>query len=248
MRILTVFCIPLLSAGTAQADWLEQVMKRGLELKTAPATQTTAAALSDEEIVRALKEALAQGSRQAIARLGKTGGYLNDPNVRIPMPDNLKTVERLLRTLKQDKVADEFVVSLNQAAEKAVPEAAAIISDSLAKLTLEDARDILNGSDDAATQYFRKHGEAQLRARFLPIVRQATQQAGVTSAYKRLMQRVGPYAQLMGSQATDLDGYVTDKALDGLFKMLAEEERRIRRDPLARTTDLLNKVFGVAAR
>jgi hypothetical protein len=248
MRILTVFCLPLLNAGTAQADWLEQVMKRGLELKTAPAMQTAAAALSDEEIVRALKEALAQGSRQAIARLGKTGGYLNDPNLCIPMPDNLKTVERLLRTLKQDKVADEFVVSLNQAAEKAVPEAAAIISDSLAKLTLEDARDILNGSDDAATQYFRKHGEAQLRARFLPIVRQATQQAGVTSAYKRLMQRVGPYAQLMGSQATDLDGYVTDKALDGLFKMLAEEERRIRRDPLARTTDLLNKVFGAAAR
>jgi len=248
MRILTVFCIPLLSVGTVQADWLEQLMKRGLEPKTMPATQTATALLSDEEVVRGLKEALAQGSRQAIARLGKAGGYLNDPNVRIPMPDNLKTVERLLRTLKQDKVADEFVVSLNQAAEKAVPEAAAIIGDSLAKLTLVDARDILNGPEDAATQYFRKTGEAQLRARFLPIVRQATQQAGVTSAYKRLMQRAGPYAQLMGSQATDLDGYVTDKAMDGLFKMLAEEERRIRQDPLARTTELLNKVFGTAAK
>lgn len=247
LRIITLLCIPLLSAGGVQADWLEQLMKRAQELKTAPATQT-AAALSDEEIVRGLKEALAQGSRQAIERLGKAGGYLNDPNVRIPMPDNLQKVEKLLRTLKQDKVADEFVASLNHAAENAVPEAAAIIGDSLAKMTLVDARGILKGPDDAATQYFRKTGEAQLRERFMPIVRQTTEQAGVTSAYKRLMQRAGPYAQLMGSQAADLDGYVTDKAMDGLFKMIAEEEKRIRQDPLARTTDLLKRVFGVATR
>lgn len=243
-RIITLFFIPLLAAGSAQADWLEQLMKKARELKTAPVTQTAAAALSDEDIVRGLKEALAQGSRQAIDRLGRAGGYQNDPNVRIPMPDNLQKVEKLLRTLKQDKVADEFVASLNHAAEKAVPEAAAIIGDSLAKMTLEDARGILKGPDDAATQYFRKTGEAQIRERFIPIVRQATEQAGVTSAYKRLMQRAGPYAQLMGSQTTDLDGYVTDKAMDGLFKMVAEEEKRIRQDPLARTTDLLKKVFG----
>ena len=115
-------------------------------------------------------------------------------------------------------------------------------------MTLEDARGILKGPDDAATRYFRKTGEAQIRERFMPIVRQATEQAGVTSAYKRLMQRAGPYAQLMGSQATDLDGYVTDKAMDGLFKMIAEEEKRIRQDPLARTTDLLKKVFGAVVK
>jgi hypothetical protein len=247
-RIITLFCIPLLGAGAAQADWLEQLMNKAQALKSAPAAQTAAAALSDEEIVRGLKEALAQGSRQAIDRLGKAGGYLNDPNVRIPMPDDLQKVEKLLRTLKQDKVADEFVASLNHAAERAVPEAAAIIGDSLAKMTLEDARGILKGPDDAATQYFRKTGEAQIRARFMPIVRQATAQVGVTSAYKRLMQRAGPYAQLMGSQATDLDGYVTDKAMDGLFKMVAEEEKRIRQDPLARTTDLLKKVFGAVVK
>lgn len=248
LRIITLFCLPLLTAGTAQADWLEQLMKKAQELKTVPATQTAAAALTDEDIVRGLKEALAQGSRQAIDRLGKAGGYLNNPNVRIPMPDNLQKVEKLLRTLKQDKLADEFVASLNHAAEKAVPEAAAIIGDSLAKMTLEDARGILKGPDDAATQYFRKTGEAQIRERFMPIVRKATEQAGVASAYKRLMQRAGPYAQLMGSQATDLDGYVTDKAMDGLFKMIAEEEKRIRQDPLARTTDLLKKVFGAVVK
>jgi len=248
LHILPLLCIPLFVAGTAQADWLEQLMRKAQELKTVPAAQTAAAALSDEDIVRGLKEALAQGTRQAVDRLGKAGGYLNNPSVRIPMPENLQKVEKLLRTLKQDKVADEFVTSLNHAAEKAVPEAAAIIGDGLAKMTLEDARGILKGPDDAATQYFRKTGEAQIRERFLPIVRQATQQAGVTSAYKRLMQRAGPYAQLMGSQATDLDGYVTDKAMDGLFKMIAEEEKRIRQDPLARTTDLLKKVFGAVVK
>ncbi len=220
---------------------MKQLTRKAQELKTVPA------ALSDEDIARGLKEALAQGSRRAIDRLGKAGGYLNNPSVRIPMPENLQKVEKLLRTLKQDKVADEFVTSLNHAAEKAVPEAAAIIGDSLAKMTLEDARGILNGPDDAATQYFRKTSEAQIRERLLPIVRQATEQGGVTSAYKRLMQRAGPYAQLMGSQATDLDGYVTDKAMHGLFKMVAEEEKRIRQNPLARTTDLLKKVFGAVA-
>lgn len=248
LRIIILFCLPILGAGAVQADWLEQLMKKAQDLKTAPATQAAAAALSDEEIVRGLKEALAQGSRQAIDRLGKAGGYLNDPNVRIPIPDSLQRVEKLMRTLKQDKVADEFVAALNHAAERAVPEAAAIIGDSLAQMTLEDARGILKGPDDAATRYFRQTGEAQLRERFLPIVRQATEQAGVTSAYKRLMQRAGPYAQLMGGQATDLDGYVTDKAMDGLFKMVAEEEKRIRQDPLARSTYLLKKVFGAALR
>jgi hypothetical protein len=146
-----ILCIPLLTAGPAQADWLEQLMKKAQELKTAPARQPAAVALSDEEIVRGLKEALAQGSRQAIDRLGSGGGYLNDPNVRIPMPAELQKVEKLLRNLKQDKVADEFVASLNHAAEKAVPEAAAIIGDSLARMTLEDVRGILKGPPDAAT-------------------------------------------------------------------------------------------------
>lgn len=247
LRVVPLLCVPLLLAGAVRADWLDRLMKKAQELKTAPAAQTAAATLSEEDIVRGLKEALAQGSRQAIDRLGRAGGYLNDPKVRIPMPEDLQKVEKLLRTLKQDRLADEFVASLNRAAEKAVPEAAAIIGDSLANMTLEDARGILRGPDDAATLYFRKTGEAQIRERFLPIVRQATEQAGVTSAYKRLMQRAGPYASLMGSQATDLDGYVTDKAMDGLFKMIAEEERRIRQDPLARSTDLLKKVFGAAS-
>ncbi|MBU1665307.1 MAG: DUF4197 domain-containing protein, partial [Gammaproteobacteria bacterium] len=103
---------------------------------------------------------------------------------------------------------------------------------------------ILNGPDDAATQYFRKTSEARLNERFLPLVQQATNQAGVTSAYKQLMQKAGPVASLMGKQANDVDGYVSGKAIDGLFKMIAAEEKLIRQDPLARGTDLLKKVFG----
>ncbi len=249
MRFASILCCLLVSLSmSAQADWLDQLRKRAESLMATPSGTATAAALSDEEIVRGLKEALAQGSRQAIAQLGRPGGYLNNPSVRIPMPEDLQKVERLLRSLKQDKLADEFVATLNQAAEKAVPEAAAILGDSLAKMTLEDARGILQGPEDAATQYFRKSSAGQIRERFLPIVRQATEQAGVTAAYKRLMQRAGPYAQLMGGQATDLDGHVTDKAMDGLFKMIAEEERRIRKEPLARTSELLKKVFGAVVK
>lgn len=186
---------------SAPADWL---YKRTESRMTTLSGSATVAALGDDEIVRGLKEMLAQGSRQAIAKLGKPAGFRNNLSVRIPMPEHLQKVERVLRSLKQDKLVDEFVATLNQAAEKAVPEAATILGDSLAKMTLENARGILARAGrcrHAATQYFRKTSADELRERFLPIVRQATEQTGVTAAYKRLIQRAGPYAQLMGSQA-----------------------------------------------
>jgi hypothetical protein len=202
------------------------------------------AALSDEEVVRGLKEALSKGTQQAIANLGKDGGFLNNLDVKIPLPDELKKVEKLLRGLGQDKYADQFVATMNHAAEKAVPEAATLFADAISRMTLADAQSILKGPDDAATQYFRKGSEAKLKERFLPIVKTATDQAGVTAAYKKLMQKAGPTAQMLGVGATDLDAYVDGKAVDGLFKMIAAEEKRIRQDPLARSTDLLKKVFG----
>jgi len=111
-------------------------------------------------------------------------------------------------------------------------------------MSLADAKSILKGPDDAATQYFRKTSEAKLKERFLPIVKSATDQAGVTAAYKKLISKAGPAAQFLGTGATDLDGYVEGKAVDGLFKMIAAEEKNIRANPLARSTDLLKKVFG----
>ena len=193
-----------------------------------------------------MKEALAKGVGQAITNLGRSGGYLSNLNVRIPMPEKLARVERTLRTLKQDQIADEFIATMNHAAEAVVPEAGAIFTDAIKGLTIEDARSILKGPDDAATQYFKKTGEARIQEKMLPIVKQATEKAGVTASYKQLMAAAGPAATFLnlGSQDLDLDRYVTQKASDGLFKMIAGEEKLIRQNPAARTTELLQKVFG----
>jgi hypothetical protein len=250
---LTLFCfIPV----HANANWLDALKKTLEDAKAPSATSPSVpslstavgAAMSEEDVVKGLKEALSKGTQQAIASLGKEGGFLNNLDVRIPLPNELARIEKLLRQLGQDKYADQFVASLNQAAEKAVPEAATIFADSISQMTLADAKSILKGPDDAATQYFRKTSEAKLKERFLPIVQNATNNAGVTAAYKKLMQKAGPAAQFMGAGATDIDGYVQTKAVDALFKMIAAEEKRIRQDPVARTTDLLKKVFGSIAK
>jgi hypothetical protein len=249
-HLITVLGILVgLQAMPAQAGWLEDLKKTWEQSQsqggaTSGLGATAAAVLSDEEVVKGLKEALSKGAQQAVANLGREGGYLNNLDVKIPLPDELKKVEKLLRGLGQDKYADQFVATLNLAAEKAVPEAAGLFADSISQMTLADAKSILKGPEDAATQYFRKTSEARLKERFRPIVKAATDQAGVTSAYKKLMQKAGPAAQWLGADATDLDGYVESKAVDGLFKMIAAEEKRIRQDPLARSTDLLKKVFG----
>jgi len=243
--ILTAVMLAVIPASS-HAGWLDWVQKQATELQVIPPVGTQATALSEEEIVRGLKEALSTGTRQAVNLLGKEGGYLNNAKVKIPMPENLAYVERSLRAMGQGKLADEFVATLNRAAEKAVPEAAAIFADSISKMTLQDATGILKGPDDAATQYFRKTSEGKLSERFQPLVKEATAQAGVTSMYKQLMLQLGPFAQYLGKDASNLDGYITDKAMDGLFLMIAEEEKRIRTDPIARGTELLKKVFGSA--
>jgi len=205
---------------------------------------TGSASLTQGEMSGGLKEALANGIQDAIAKLGRDGGFLNNLDVKIPMPENLQKIEKTLRTVGQGAVADEFVATINRAAEQAVPEAAQVFGDAIRAMTLEDAGGILTGPSDAATQYFRRTSEDQLRQRFLPIVKQATEKTGVTVAYKNLTAKAGPAAAFLGKDASDLDGYVTQKALDGLFKMIAAEEARIRKNPAARTTDLLQKVFG----
>jgi hypothetical protein len=243
----------LFLVANAQAGFKEDMLKQfGLGAGSSPAATETAGKpalsnLSQAEMAKGLKEALSKGVKNAIAQLGKNGGYLNDASVRIPMPEELARVEKLMRSLHQDKLADEFVATMNHAAEKAVPQAAGIFADAIKSMTMEDAQAILTGPDDAATQFFRKKSEAQLTERFRPIVAEATDKAGVTSAYKRMMAKTGSLAMLVGN-ANDLDGYVTNKALDGLFSKLAIEEKAIRTNPVARTTDLLKKVFGAVAK
>lgn len=211
---------------------------------TTPSVVPAEALLSDREVANGLKAALAKGVENAVTSLGKEGGFLNDLNVKIPMPDSLKKAEQTLRTLRQDKLADEFVSTLNRAAEKAVPEAAVVLGDSIKQMTVSDARAILTGTNNAATQYFRRTSETNLYERFLPIVNKATSQAGVTRAYKQMMDKAGFAGSLLGNEGGDIDAYVTHKTLDGLFVKISDEEKRIRENPAARTTDLLQTVFG----
>lgn len=234
-------------------DFLGLGKKRTNE--TAAVSAGLGAALSTEQLVGGLKEALDKGVQQAVSRLGRENGFLTNVNVCIPMPEKLQTAEKALRTLKQDQLADDFIQTMNRAAEQAVPEAAAVFGQAIQQMTFADARGILSGTTNAATQYFRRTTETNLYATFRPIVAKATDEAGVTSAYKRVVEKAGGGSALgsfgrsvLGLDSVDLDGYVTQKALDGLFLMVAEEEGRIRANPAARTTTLLQKVFGAATK
>ncbi len=230
-----------------QAEW-GGLLKGAADMATqAAGSSITTSALSNSEAVSGLKEVLANGVESAVTTLGQSGGFLGNKAVEIAAPDSLKTIVATARTLGQGEYIDSFTTSMNQAAEKAVPEAATILADAIRNMSVDDAMTIINGSDDAATQYFRKVSEAKLVDKFMPIVNQATTQTGVTAAYKNLTDlSTSPLLGnvLGGNNALDLDQYVTDKSLDGLFKYIAIEEKNIRSNPAARTTGLLKKVFG----
>ena len=222
------------------------------------ALPASVSALPEDQVVQGLKEALSKGVQQAVSRLGHDGGFLTNLEVKIPMPEKLRTVEKTLRAIHENQLANEFIETMNHAAEQAVPEAAEVFGDAIRNMSLADAKSILAGTNNAATQYFRTATETNLFEKFLPIVKKATDQTGVTSAYKRCMEKVesagalgglGSFGRsLLGGEAVDVDSYVTNKALDGLFKMVADEEKRIRENPIARTTDLLQKVFGAVTK
>ena len=201
-----------------------------------------AAAGPADEVARALKAALEQGSRKAVASLGKPDGFFKNADVHIPLPAGLKRIERGLRAVGQGRYADEFELTINRAAEAAMPEARDVLVKAVSRMTLSDARDILRGADDAATSYFRKKSAGELRERLLPIVKDATRKTGVTQRYETFVRKAGPVAVFL--KAPDLDGYVCDKALEGLFLMIAREEKEIRKNPAARATALLRKIFG----
>jgi hypothetical protein len=167
------------------------------------------------------------------------------------MPEKLQNVEKTLRAMKQDQYADEFVATMNHAAETAVPEALPIFTDALKSMTIEDAKKLVSGGNDSATQFFKSKGEKQIQEKMAPVVKEATAKTGVTAAYKKLVDQAGGGNSFLGklnidTSSYDVDTYVTQKASDGLFKMIAEEEKRIRENPAARTTELLQKVFGAA--
>ena len=202
--------------------------------------------VSDNDIAAGLKEALGKGVTTAIKTLGKPNGFLLNPRVKIPLPKSLQKLEKGLRIAGQGKSVDAFVASMNNAAEKAVPVAIDVFVDAIKQMSFDDARKILfSGQKDSATQFFRRTSEETLRGKFRPIVEEFTEKTGVTQKYKTMVGKAGFAAQFLGKDATDLDGYVTQKALDGLFLLVADEEEKIRENPIGRTTALLKKVFGI---
>lgn len=208
-------------------------------------TNSDNAPLAEADAAAGIKEALAQGTRNAVLRLGKKDGFLADQAVRIAIPKSLRKAAKLARRLGAGASVDAFETSLNRAAEQAVPAAADIFADTVRAMTVKDALDIVRGGDDAGTQYFRKVSEDRLRRAFLPIVSKATASNEVAQRYKALAGSSGDLiSALGGADVQDIDDYVTDKAMDGLFHYIAEEEKAIRSNPLKRGSELLKRVFG----
>ena len=199
--------------------------------------------LTDGKVASGLKEALQIGTQNAVNLTGKTDGYFKNEAIKILMPEKLRTLETGLRAVGYGPKLDEFVLSMNRAAERAAPAAKQIFWDAIGAMTFDDAQKILKGSDTAATQYFQGKTSDKLTAAFRPTVEQATNEVGVTRQYKELVGRYQaiPFAK---SESLDVDHHVVTKALDGLFHVLGEEEKKIRTNPTARVTDLLKEVFG----
>lgn len=199
--------------------------------------------LTENKIIQGLKEALEIGTANAVTEVSKINGYYDNPKIKIPLPKALQKVEAVLRGMGYGSEVEEFSLSMNRAAEQAAPEAKALFWDAVKAMTFEDARKILKGGDDAATRYCEGKTRTPLQQLFIPVVHTAMEEVGVTRAYQDVRAKIStiPFADRL---KLDLDGYVTEKALDGLFYMVAEEERKIRKDPAARVTKLLKDVFG----
>jgi uncharacterized protein DUF4197 len=246
-RVLVPVLAALAVAAPASAQ-LDQLPRGAPKTPSgAPALPSRALPLpagpSEPKIGAALKEALQMGTDNAVMLTGQTDGYFANPAIRIPLPDNLRPLEKGLRAVGQGQQVDDFVRSMNRAAERAAPAARQIFWDAIVAMPFDDARRILAGSDTAATEYFKAKTTDRLTAAFRPVVEQAMNETAATRQYKELVGQAHaiPLAKL---DSFDLDRYVVGKALNGLFHVVSEEERKIRKDPAARTTDLLREVFA----
>jgi uncharacterized protein DUF4197 len=232
----------------AAAAAIIRFVMRALIFATLIVTASAPALAQLEGITRqdanaALKAALEKGSLAAVATLGRTDGFLGNPRVRIPLPDSAQRAEKAMRRFGAGKYADELIETMNRAAEQAVPEARALFVQSVKKMTVQDAKGIIRGGDTAGTDYFRRTTRGELHGRFLPIVQRATARVGVAQKYDQFAGKAATVGLLRKDDA-DLDEYVTQKALDGLYLMVGEEEKKIRRDPLAAGSAIIRKVFG----
>ncbi len=214
-----------------------------LLLVALPVQALDLASLTNKDATGGLKDALIQAAGSAVGKLGVTDGFLGNPKVKIPLPDTLKKAEKGMRMVGMGKQADELVTRMNRAAEAAVPEAKVLLVDAVKKMSVEDAKGILSGGDDAATQYFKRTTSEPLAKKFLPIVQEATAKVELAQQYNKFAEMGARFGVVKKDQA-NLEQYVTQKALDGLYTMMAEEEKAIRENPLGASTKLIKKVFG----
>lgn len=202
--------------------------------------------LSNKEASNGLKEALIVGAGKAVSKLGATDGFFGNPQVKIPLPDGMKKVEKTMRMFGMGKQADDLVLKMNRAAEAAVPEAKALLVASVKKMSVQDAKNILTGGDDAATQYFKQTTSGPMAEKFLPIVKKATENVKLAQQYNKFAEMGSKYGMVKKEQA-NLEQYVTQKTLDGVYLMMAKEEKAIRQNPMGQASSLLRKVFGALA-
>ncbi len=211
---------------------------------SAPSFALGIADLSNGDAVSGLKDALTQGSAAAIGKLGVTDGFLGNAKVKIPLPDALRSIEVALRMMGMQRQAEELVTAMNRAAEQAVPEARALLTGAIKSMSVQDAKGILTGGDTAATEYFRSKTSDQLTQKFLPIVTRVTSKVGLAEKYNSYAAQ-GAQLGLVDAKQAKIENYVTQKALDGLFLMIAEQEKAIRKDPVGAATGMARKVFGL---
>ncbi|MBT1074948.1 DUF4197 domain-containing protein [Geobacter grbiciae] len=245
MRYILVSILSLsliISASPSQAGFLDDLTRQA-----APLLQGgMGSSLDDSTIIKGLKEALATGTERAVNEVAKPDGYFGNSLIKIMLPDKIQKVADLLGTVGYQQQVDEFVLSMNRSAEKAAPQAARFFGDAIRDMSVEDARGLLNGGDRAATDFFEKKTRGKLYDAFKPTVGKTMGEVGTVKAFQDMVgtYQALPLAAFGGKPSLDLNDYVTNKALDGLFTMVAAEEKKIRTNPAARTTDLLKTVFG----
>ncbi|CAE6943036.1 hypothetical protein FIV02_16750 [Pseudomonas sp. THAF187a] len=199
--------------------------------------------LSQQDASGGLKDALIQGAQVAVKQLGTPGGFSNNPDVRIELPGKLGKAAKTMKMMGMGAQVEQLESSMNKAAEAAVPQAQALLVDAVKKMTVADAKAILSGPQDSATQYLNKSSREQIRAKFLPIVKQATDQVGLAQQYNAFAGQAASFG-VVDAKSSTVEGYVTEQALDGLFEMIAKQEASIRENPAAAATSLAKKVFG----
>lgn len=247
VRVFLVCLILAMTAGAAMASssWLQKgtdALKSFGKGDESTAVSGSGTPLPMADVIAGLKEALTVGSGNVVQQLGQTDGFFKDPQIHIPLPEKLATVKNALDKVGMGSFADDLELKLNRAAEAAAPKARDLFGNAISQMTFEDARQILNGPEDAATQYFRKTMSPDLAKAMAPVVDDSLSQVGAVQSYDRMM---GKYADLpfVPDVRADLTDHVVDKGMDGIFHYMAKEEAAIRTDPVKRTTDLLKKVF-----